>query len=244
MITKITRLNMRSAAAMYLAMTLACLHFGTAFAQNDPFGPQPKNNAPTVVPTDPLKIGAGIKFDSVEQLPPGLKEYAKKQHAEMRSKGYIDASDPEVTSLKNFPKLVRPLSSMESNLKMKLSSFDAKLFDNLKFEGIVPEGPTPTGPWTSVSRIYTMPNGGIIRIFEWDYVADGGGVNFQQEMVNELINGRYQAILAIKKSAKGNASSTLTWATERKYYTLSMTGHVRGNGMYNRFMALANSIRD
>lgn len=242
--TSITLWGVPSKAGKYFAAALLCFHFGAAFAQSDPYDPQPRKNEPNVIPTDPLKIGSGVKFDSLDQLPPGIKEYAKKQKAEMHAKGYIDAPDPEVTSLNNFPNMVRPLSSVQGNLKIKLSNFDTTSFNNMKFEGIVPEGPTLAGPWTSASRIYTIPNGAVIRLYEWDYVADGGGVNFQKEMVNETISGRYQAILAIKKSAKGNALTTLTWATGRKYYTLSMTGHVRGNGMYKSFMALANSIQD
>lgn len=77
------------------------------------------------------------------------------------------------------------------------------------------------GPWTSVSRIYSLPDGDIIRLHEWDYVADGGGIVMQKEMMNETVNGRYQAILSTKKSGLGNALTTLGWATERKTYQLS-----------------------
>lgn len=244
MITKNTNRDIPSNVGRYLVAALLCFHFGAASAQNDPYGPQPKKNAPNIIPTDPLKVGSGVNFNSIEDLPPGLKEIAKNKHAEFLSKGHMDAPDSEVTNIKNLLKLASPLSSVEGNLKVKLSTLNTAAFNNLKFEGIFPEGPTRKGPWTSVSRIYTTPNGAIIQLHEWDYVADGGGITIQKEMVNESINGRYPAVLSIEKSAQGNALTTLAWATERKIYRLSMTGHVKGNGMYTQFMNLANSIRD
>lgn len=224
-------------ASKVMALTLAVLYLGQATAQQNTAIPQQ-------IPQDPLGIGKGVSANLITQLPPQLQEHARKHEVDMRTKGYVDASDQEIGYIKNYRRLIKPLSDIQGNLKLKLSSFDESSFAFLKLEGVVPEGPSPSGPWTSLSRVYTIPNGAIIRLMEWDYVADGGGINFQKEMFNETIQGKYSAILSIKQSAKGEALSTLTWATDKKYYVLTMTGHVRGNGMYKQFLSLANSIRD
>ena len=227
-----------------IALSTLSFYFGTVIAQNDPLESRAKKNALGIAPARPIGFAGGLDFNSIDDLPDGLKVIAEKKRAEIASNGFTIAPDSEVTNIRNFPKMARPLSSVEGNLKFKLGSLNTAIFNHLKFEGIFPEGPNRSGPWTSVSRIYSLPNGDIIRLHDWDYVANGGGITMQREMLNETVNGRYPAIFSTKKSAQGNALSTLTWATDRKVYKLSMTGDAKGNGMHKRLMDLADSVQN
>ena len=229
----------------YVIMIILSLIPGkSVFAQIDPFGPKQKSGEPQLLPNNKLGLGSNVKIDSADNLPPQIKEFALKKVVEMQTKGYMDASDEEVTSRGNYKKRLQPLPALQNRINFKLASVDMSSFSNMVLDGIMPEGPTSSGPWTSVSRIYSLPSGTIIRLFEWDYVADKGSINFQKEMLSETINGQYRAVLSVKKSAKGNSLTSLTWATEQKYFNLSISGHVKNDKRYNQFIAFANSIKN
>lgn len=70
-------------------IALLFFHFGGASALGDPYAPQPKKNMPIVMPDNPFKIGGGVHLNSIEDLPNGIKEIAKRRHTELLNKGYI-----------------------------------------------------------------------------------------------------------------------------------------------------------
>lgn len=195
----------------------------------------PPGPPPSIAPSNASR---GVKYYVIDDLPPGIWEEESRRHQEYKTKGYVDASEEEVSWLEAMPKAVKPLADYKEKVLVKLSNLDGTPFAGLKFLGVVREGPPH-----SLSRLFSFPNGTLLLLREWDYVAEGGGMLIPKGRVNEQVNG-VPAVLGIAQSQKGKAMSQLTWATEAKSYTLIMTGHVENAGMHKKMMELANSIKD
>ena len=60
---------------------------------------------------------------------------------------------------------------------------------------------------------------------EWDYVADGGGITIVKEAMNTTV-GKFPAQLSRKRSPSGKVMTELSWATEKKYFTLTVWADV------------------
>lgn len=230
--------NMKSFTSLLLLSILAVPAF--AEPDNKPlFTPDIEINTPT----GPVSAKAGVHYYSIEDLPSTIREEASRRLLRKREKGYVESTEEEVSWVDWAPKAAKPMPDIQSKIKVNLANLNGTPFAKLKFEGVVPEGPTFSGPWTSVSRIFSYSNGTVVILREWDYVADGGGILIQKEQLTESING-IPAAFGIQQSPKGKAISTISWQTDKKSYTLTMSGHVHGNGMYKKFIELANSIRD
>lgn len=161
-----------------------------------------------------------------------------RRHRDWLVKGHVDATDDQLSWIEAMPKAAKPLAEFKENTKVNLANLEGTPFAALKLLGVVREGPP-----SSLSRVFSFPNGTILLLREWDYIADGGGMLIPKDRINETVNGT-PAILGIAQSPSGKAVSQLSWTTKTKDYLLVMTGHVRGNGMHKKMMELANSIRE
>lgn len=222
----------------YLAFAFTNIVTVTAIAA--PPGPPPSIDPTQEIQTKngPVTATKGVKFYSIDDLPTGIREEESRRHQEYKAKGYVDSSEEEVSWLEAMPKAVKPFADYKEKVQVKLANLDGTPFSALKFLGVVREGPPH-----SLSRLFSFPNGTLLLLREWDYVAEGGGMLIPKDRVNEQVNG-VPAVLGIGQSAKGKAMSELTWATDAKSYSLIMSGHVENAGMHKKMMALANSIKD
>ncbi|NHR07149.1 hypothetical protein HA052_18310 [Chromobacterium haemolyticum] len=74
-------------------------------------------------------------------------------------------------------------------LNRRLSDISASELGAYRLEGIVPQGPNRRGPWSSFDWVFTRPDGVLLVLSEWDFVADGGGVLALREDMNMSVRG-------------------------------------------------------
>lgn len=225
---------------------VACLV--AVFAALSPFAAlaAPPGPPPSVIPdqTTPATLGEtassskGVRFYSINDLPLGIREEEAKTHRNFVAKGYVEMPDEQVSWLDAMPKAAKPLSDQKGQVKVKLADLEKTPFHSLRFLGAVREGPP-----RSLSRVFLFPNGAVVLLREWDYLAEGGGIMIPKERINEQVNGT-PAVLGIAQAPGGKAISELSWVTENKSYSLIVAGNVRRNGQYKKVMELANSIKD
>jgi len=99
--------------------------------------------------------------------------------------------------------------------------------------GVVPKGPGQDGPWSSVKRVYRRPDGVLVMLHEWAYVAEGGGVLGVRELMNASVRhgtARCPAQFAIRRAPTGQVVSELRWFTDAKVFTLSVAQDVLADG--------------
>ncbi len=197
-------------------------------------------------PVPTMEIGK-VKHLSKEELPPELKAVVE-DDIEKSRKGYEDVSEEYFEYLDNYRNYLRLENDVLPNLKLTLADLTRTEFEGYNYEGMIPGGPTIPGPWTSVTRVFRRPDGMLIKLTEWDFVADGGAIVIVDEVMNERVSG-IPAFSSVKKSPSGRAITTLTWATDKKQYTLIAEddGSVRGTRKLSNkkwLVKLAESIRD
>lgn len=179
------------------------------------------------------------------QVPEILKNLARKEITDMQSNGYVEAPEETVIYLDRVidTASLQPLRTIKPTLRINPANLQMTPFAQMTAMGAIPAGTyTPEG-WTAVQRVFAAPELGLIGLEEIDYVAAGGGLLMIKEAVNEDING-FPGIRRVKKSNSNKSITELTWATNRKIYTLSMNRYLANNTSSNEFMALANSIKD
>jgi len=188
-----------------------------------------------------------IKHLSKEELPPELKAVVEDDIAKSR-KGYENVAEEYFDYLDGYRNHLRLEDDILPNLNLTLADIARTEFENYEYEGMIPGGPTTAGPWTSVTRVYRRADGELIKLTEWDFVADGGAIVIIDEVMNKRVSG-IPAFLSVKVAQSGRAITTLTWATNRKQYTLTAEddARVRGTRKLNNqkwLIKLAESIHN
>lgn len=191
---------------------------------------------------------------SIDKLPAALKKNSEedlKRDVRNKSMGgggvdYEKISDEAVLYATTYQNRLRTLQDASANAKSKLADISASKLNTYRFEGVVPQGPSLRGPWSSFDRIFRRPDGVLLILHEWDFVADGGGVMAVKELMNIKIQG-VPARFVVKKSPSGKKVSELIWVSSKKYYTLAVWDEV-GNSprqTYNLawLMTLAEPIK-
>lgn len=189
-----------------------------------------------------MEIGK-VKRISKESLPPDLKSVAEDDIAKSR-KGYEEVPEEYFAYLANYRNYLRQDSDVRPNLKMTLADITRTELVNYQYEGMIPGGPA----MTSVTRVYQRSDGVLIKLTEWDFVADGGAIVIIDEVMNKRVSG-VPAFLSIKQAPSGRAITTLEWATDKKQYSLTAEDDAKIRGTRKLqdqkwLVRLAESIRN
>lgn len=203
-----------------------------SLALNDEHGP--------LVPQ--TEIGKVTRI-SKELLPPDLTAIKEGDIAKSR-KGYEDVPEEYCAYLDNYRNHLQQDTDVLPNLKMTLADISRTELVTYQYEGMIPGGPG----MTSVTRVYRRPDGVLIKLTEWDFVADGGAIVIIDEVMNKRVAG-VPAFLSVKKSPSGRAITTLEWATDKRQYTLTAEDDVKIRGARKLqdpkwLVSLAESIRN
>lgn len=222
----------------FLLLVVTCC--GTAQAQQ----PLRVDAPPPPAPTDPLDMQGKGGTRSIHSLPEQMNQRASAQLVELRQKGFLTVPDAVVDkfTVENLATYLQPHDTLQSNLAVTLSDIGGTPFQQMTFHGSIPQSQTPDGTWAGVSRIFSLPNKAVVRLYEWNFVAAGGGAVLQEEFINESVNGN-PAVLLVEKTSKGSAVTSLTWISGPKYYTIAMSGHVRGTSANNALVQYAVSLK-
>lgn len=184
-----------------------------------------------------------VKRLSKDALPAELKAVAEEDIAKSR-KGYESVPEEYFDYLSGYRDHLWLEQEVLPNLKLALADISRTELAKYQYEGMIPGGPS----MTSVTRVFRRLDGTVIKLTEWDYVADGGAIVIIDEVMNKRVAG-VPAYLSVKKSPSGRAITTLEWATDKKQYTLTAEddSKVRGARSLNDqkwLLSMADSIRN
>ncbi|CAJ0784477.1 hypothetical protein [Ralstonia chuxiongensis] len=139
----------------------------------------------------------------------------------------------------NYQSRILRDGNSEHNIKVKLAKIDNSALSTCQYEGFLPDGPTLNGPWTSVVRVFSC-GAQLVMLQEWDYVSDGGGITLVKEAMNTEV-GKFPAQISKKRSPSGKIMTELSWATEKRYFTLTVWTDVpRANAKKNNETTINN----
>ncbi|MBL1260478.1 MAG: hypothetical protein COB33_008105 [Thiotrichaceae bacterium] len=163
----------------------------------------------------------------------------------MKNKGYIDVTEDAVSYLdrakENKEKRLKPMIDGSSKLKIMPANLDASPLRQATLLGASASGGYTEDGWTGLNRIFIVPKLGIVGLEELDFLASEGGMAFIEEAINQDVNG-YPAILSVKQSRSKKGLSELTWATDRKIFTLSTNRALKTQKSIDQFIDIARSI--
>ncbi len=204
-------------------------------------------NHGNVQPVDPDTF-KGVTVTPLDEhpVPELLKNQARAEIEQMRRNGYVNAPDGEVGALEaaqNDKKNLKPLSEVLPELGFTPSKTNSVVLDEKSLLGAIAMGGDVEEGRTGLFRLYVVPKMGVVALEEVDHVASGGGVALIEEAINKNVNGS-PAIFRAKKSNTGKQLSQLTWATDRKIYTLSTNRALVKDRDIDNFVAIAQSISD
>lgn len=205
-------------------------------------------NAQSVAPVAGVEVGR-VNVVSMGALTPEVRKIVGedlKRSAVGAATSYESIPDEAVNYMKDFHShLIHP-REITRNTTFKTSDVAATDLARFTFEGAYPQGPTQAGPWTSLARVFKRDDNVLVILHEWDYIKDGGRVMMVKELMNEQV-GRSPARFAVKRSPSGAFVSELTWATQNRFYTLTVLDKASTDQRqrYNRkwMTNLASSIR-
>lgn len=197
-----------------------------------------------------IHIPPGLSIKSIDsmEVPDLIKNISKKQLIEMTGRGYADAQEEEVVVLERYAlednqKHIKTMAEVIPKLTMQPSELRGTKFDLGVFKGALTSGGHTDNGWTGITRLYQLPQLGLVKLDELDYISSGSGIVVAKEFINEDINGSI-AIYLVKQSLSGKSISELTWFTENKMFILSVTGNInRDDNKYELIVELAEGIR-
>jgi hypothetical protein len=219
------------------------LLFSTASSVAVDTVPLPSNDG--LWSTVPQMENGKVKRLSKDKLPPDLRVFADEEIRKSK-KGYKEVPEEYFDYLGAYYNHLRLEHEVLSNIRVSLVDITQTKLAKYQYEGLIPGGPTLEGPWTSVTRVFRRPDGVIIKLTEWDFVADGGAIVIIDEVMNSSVLD-IPAFFSVMKSPSGKAVTTLEWATDKKQYTLTAEDddRIRGNRQLSDqkwLLALADSI--
>jgi len=220
------------------------LCFAVQYAQAQPAGAGESPGQPPMV--------RGVKVEPLanHQVPETLKSQARSEIDQVRTQGYVDVPDEVVSYLDRAVAAaqatgegrLRPIQEIPGGLKLSPASLQGTVLEKARFLGAAPAGAYSKEGWSGLVRVFVAARIGPVVLEEFDFVAGEGGLVMIEEAINESVNGR-PAILRTKKGAGGKSMTELTWASDRKIYTLraKSTDNPRSAG---ELVALARGIVD
>jgi hypothetical protein len=129
-----------------------------------------------------------VKYISKDELPPDFSVITEKG-IENNKHAYEEAPEALFTHLSNYYNHLRTGPDALTNVKVKLVDISMTKLAKYMYEGLIPEGPTLKGPWASVTRVFRRSDGLLIKLTEWDFVADGGAIVIVDEVMNSRVSG-------------------------------------------------------
>ena len=196
--------------------------------------------------TEPA-VSTGITILPLDQhpVPDVLKTQAKLELAQMKDKGYVDATEDSVSYLdkakEDKDKRLKSIAEVTPKLKINPANVESSALGQGVLLGATASGGYTEEGWTGLNRIFVVPKLGLVGLDEVDYVASQGGMAFIKEAINQDVNG-FPAILSVKQSRSNKGLTELTWATDRKIYTLSINRALKNQKSIDEFLAIARSI--
>ena len=189
----------------------------------------------------------GITILPLDQhpVPDVLKNQARLELTQMKSSGYVDATEDSVSYLdrtkEDKDKRLKPMTEVAPKLKVIPANLGSSPLGQAVLLGATASGGLTEEGWTGLSRIFDVPKFGLVELNEVDYIASQGGMAFIKEAINQDVNG-FPAILSVKQSRSNKGLTELTWATDQKIYTLSANRALKDQKSVDEFLALARSI--
>ncbi|MGH8557760.1 MAG: hypothetical protein ACRESZ_09920, partial [Methylococcales bacterium] len=206
---------------------------------------RPESVAPTEIPK-----GITIVPLSEQSVPKELKDQAKMEISKMQQRGFVDAPESSVGTLDALDRarihkkdMLKPIDEITNKLAILPSSLGVSQLSKARLLGAQEAGGLREGGWTGLFRLFSVPKLGLVGLEENDYIASRGGFAMIKEAINQEVNGR-PAILSVQQSQSGKALSELTWATDRKIYTLTFNRAIKTQKAINYVLGLANEISD
>jgi len=192
-----------------------------------------------------------VKIDAMENILNDLKfsttvqEETRKGIEAEANRGYIHASEEEAQNLKQSKSRAVPIDPvLLRTLTFEPSSLQGTPFEQFNMEGAYTTGKYLNGKWTSIVRIFAMPDGALVELIEDDIATSGGGGNvIAKEGVDLYLHG-FPTTVIVQQSESGAALSRVSWKTAAKSYNLRIEGNVKTNGKKKLFLDLAQSIPD
>jgi len=185
---------------------------------------------------------------SSQMRSPGAKKHTPVFKEQLQRLGYREVSDDSMSSLSldNVKAQFIPIEDIEKNLSSPLSIISTKtgVYKTMVLTGAIAKSPEKnTAKWTQVMRYFSLANGRILMLSEFDYKAARISVILPAELMNENINGS-PAMLVTKKTTTGKYFTELSWFTENKLYSLHLTDRTPGVGIKNELVVLAAGIQE
>ena len=192
-------------------------------------------------------VPTGITILPLEQhpVPDLLRTQARLEFTQMKERGYVDATEDAVSFLdkakEDKDKRLKTMVEVAPKLKVSPADMRASPLGQATLLGATESGGYTEEGWTGLDRLFVVPKFGLVGLNEVDYVASQGGIAFIKEAINQDVNG-YPAILSVKQSRGNKGLTELTWATDRKIYSLSTNRALKNKQSIDSFMELARSI--
>jgi len=161
--------------------------------------------------------------------------------------GYREVSDNSMSFLllDNVKEKFISIEEITNNISSPLSVITNKtgIYRTMQLTGAIAKSREKKfAKWTQVMRYYSLANGKILLLSEFDYKAAKISASFPEELVNENINGLL-GMLVTKKTTSGKYYTELKWFTANKLYTLYLIDRISGVGMKNELVVLATGIQ-
>jgi hypothetical protein len=219
-------------------LTLACGLPHAALAQD-----LPSSLPPEQTPAPPDHQGVRIVPLDKQPVPEILKNQARSEIAQMKSAGSIDVPDEHVDWMQrareNKAGRLKPMTVVSAKLGIQPANVDAALPGGARLLGAAEAGGLVENAFTGLIRLYVVPGHGLVALEENDMTLADSGLSLIEEAINAEVRGG-PAVFTVKKGASGGYLSSLVWATDRKFYTLSMNRKATADDL----MRIADSIVD
>lgn len=180
-------------------------------------------------------------------VPESFKKEADLATRQMKEQGYIDTPESRITPIRDelTPKSKKYEKTYEEAvelLSVEPANLEGTPFSDKKVVSRQVSGTYNKGKWSTLSRVYEFDNLSLVELSEDDYISGNGKVVFAEDSINEDINGN-PAIFEVEVSPSGKAVTSLAWATDFKYYKLTMEKNASSNeDMKAEFLNLARSV--
>jgi len=192
-----------------------------------------------------VPVGITILPLDKHPVPDVMKTQARLELKEMSERGFVDSTEEAVSYLdkakQNKDKRLKSMDEVGPKLKIVPANIASSALENANFLGATASGGHTEEGWTGLDRIFVVPKLGIVGLNEIDYIESQGGMAFIEEAINQEVNGS-PAILRVKQSRSKKGLTELTWATDRKIYTLSTNRALKTKKSIDEFLDFANGI--
>lgn len=170
-----------------------------------------------------------MKSIDEQNLPEPLKEKIRAQVRLMNEHKVLPVSEHEVPDFAVIEAEhragKRALSQLiaEKSITFSPANVDATSLRGQPMLGATTHGVYNNNAWSGLSRLFSHPQLGRVRLEETDLITPGGGANFTKEMINADVNGAPGTILSEQGSEK-KSITRLMWFANGMLYDLSIPG--------------------